>query len=76
MPWIERKNNVITALYDVKQYAEQEFLDEDNQEVIDFKQQHEKQIIDEIEQKIRQRMRELAINSLKNDGGLPPDFGD
>ena len=75
--YIARDKGIIVGVYTQKQAHTHERLSEDNAEVIAFlsslgASETEK----ENKTKIEKRMRTLAIDSLKGDGGLPPDYED
>lgn len=77
MPYVDRseKKNIINV-YKCKQSKEQEFLEEDNPELLEFnqnrrdKRKHE----DLIRERIHQKAREDAISDLKKEGKLPVDY--
>ncbi len=71
--YIARERNIIVGVYTQRHEHAQEILPEDNAEVIAFLSEP---VGDENEKKIEKRIRTLAIDSLKGDGGLPADYGD
>ena len=71
--YIARENNVIVGVYTQRQKHTTETLPKDNAEVIAFLSTPSG---NENETKIEKRIRTLAIDSLKGDGGLPADYED
>ncbi len=65
----------ITGLFARSQYEGQKKLTETNKEIVAFlKKQNEPTEIELNEQKIRTKMRQIAIEALQDDGELPADF--
>ena len=72
---IARENGQIVGVYTQKQAHTTEILPADNAEVVAFLNKEEDDNAKN-EKKINKRIRKLAIDSLKGDGGLPNDYED
>ena len=71
--YIARRNRQIVGVYTQKQAHTTEILPADNAEVVAFLNRDTTNVN---EDRIDKRIRTLAIDSLKGDGGLPPDYED
>ena len=71
--YIARERNVIVGVYTQRHKHATEILPEDNADVIAFLSRPSG---NENEKKIEKRIRILAVDSLKLDGGLPNDYED
>ena len=71
--YIAREENIIVGVYTQWHEHAQEILPKDNAEVMAFL---ARPSMETDEDKIEKRVRKIAIDSLKADGGLPPDYED
>jgi len=71
--YIARENSIIVGVYTQRHEHAKEILPIDNAEVIAFLSNPSVETDDD---KIEKRIRTLAIDSLKADGGLPIDYTD
>ena len=71
--YIARRNGIIVGVYTQWHKHAQEILSKDNVEVLTFLDTSD---VYKNEKKITKRIRRLAVDSLKGDGGLPPDYED